>query len=72
VPYRVIRFQSPGALRRYAPRDERGRPQQFVGGYFSSDPDLNVIALGGGSTDVVFTSSPIPSWRGTSTRCRRG
>lgn len=54
VPYRVVRFQSPEALRRYAPRDEKGRPQQFVGGYFSSDADLNVIALGGGSTDVVF------------------
>ena len=54
VPYRVVRFVSPDALRRYAPRDEKGRPQQFVGGYFSSDPDLNLIALGDGSTDVVF------------------
>jgi tetratricopeptide (TPR) repeat protein len=54
VPYRIVRFQSPEALRRYAPRDEKGRPQQFVGGYFASHPDLNVIALGGGSTDVVF------------------
>jgi tetratricopeptide (TPR) repeat protein len=54
VPYRVVRFQGPAALRRYAPRDEKGRPRQFVGGYFSSDADLNVIALGGGSTDVVF------------------
>jgi len=54
VPYRVVRFQSPTALQRYAPRDERGRPRQFVSGYFGSYPDLNVIALGGGSTDVVF------------------
>ena len=30
VPYRVVRFQSPLALQRYAPRDERGRPRQFV------------------------------------------
>jgi tetratricopeptide (TPR) repeat protein len=54
VPYRVVLFDSPEALRRYAPRDERGRPQQYVGGYFASAPDLNVIALGGGRSDVVF------------------
>jgi tetratricopeptide (TPR) repeat protein len=54
VPYRVVRFQNPETLRRFAPRDEKGRPQQFVGGYFSSGADLNIIALGGGSTDVVF------------------
>ena len=54
VPYRVVLFDSPLALRRYAPRDERGRPQQYVGGYFTSHADVNVIALGGDRSHVVF------------------
>ena len=55
VPYRLVLFDGgQQALRRYAPRDERGRPIRFVSGYFSSEPDVNLIALGNGRSEIVF------------------
>lgn len=54
VPLRIVVFPNQQQLVRYSPRDDRGKPQEYVGGYFSPGADVNIIALGGNRSDIVF------------------
>ncbi|MEO7274421.1 MAG: tetratricopeptide repeat protein [Vicinamibacterales bacterium] len=53
TPTRVVVFPSNSALSRFAPRDARGR-RLSVGGFFGTGAALNVMALDGSSTDVLY------------------
>jgi tetratricopeptide (TPR) repeat protein len=54
TPTRVVVFPDLDALSRFGPRDSRGRPQQNLGGYFTAEPDLNLIALGGPARELMY------------------
>jgi tetratricopeptide (TPR) repeat protein len=53
-PTRVYVFSDAPALRRFAPRDSRGRPQQNIRGYFASTADVNIIAVGGTDRALIY------------------
>ncbi len=52
-PTRVVVFPNSSALRRFAPRDTRGRLQN-LGGYFASTADVNIIAIGGSDRELIY------------------
>jgi tetratricopeptide (TPR) repeat protein len=54
VPLRLVVFPDQAALRRFNPRDAKGRPQTLVGGYFLRGADFNSIVLGGGDSELAF------------------
>jgi len=54
VPTRIVAFPDAQSFHRFSPRDDRGRPQEYVGGYFSAGPDVNLITVVGGSSEIVF------------------
>jgi tetratricopeptide (TPR) repeat protein len=54
LPVRVVLRPGDGRLGRFAPRDERGRPQENVGGYFLARPDVNLIVVAGDDDSTIF------------------
>jgi tetratricopeptide (TPR) repeat protein len=59
LPTLVVVLKDEGAFERFKPRDERGRREKFVGGYFMPSADMNLIVLprmteNGTSLRVVF------------------
>jgi len=44
-PTVICVFRDAGAFRKFAPRDAKGRPQEDVAGYFSGQPDVNLLVL---------------------------
>jgi tetratricopeptide (TPR) repeat protein len=45
VPTRVVVFKDTDAFARFRPRDGRGKPLDNVGGYFTQEPETNLLVL---------------------------
>ena len=55
VPTRVVVFKDVASFSRFRPRDARGKLEDWVGGYFTPQPDVNYLVVAGGASGLQLS-----------------
>jgi tetratricopeptide (TPR) repeat protein len=55
VPTRVVVFKDVASFSRFRPRDARGKLEEWVGGYFTPQPDVNYLVVAGGASGLQLS-----------------